>query len=45
MNCARAFFQTVGLSKDVLTAKSKQLSRLLGIKNAAENEESLQTSK
>jgi len=38
---AISLFQTVGLSKDVLTAKSKQLSRLLGIKNAAEYEERL----
>jgi len=38
---AISLLQTVGLSKDVLTAKSKQLTRLLGIKNAAEYEERL----
>ncbi len=38
---AISLFQTVGLPKDVLTAKSKQLGRLLGIKNAAEYEERL----
>jgi hypothetical protein len=38
---AISLFQTVGLPRDVLTAKSKQLSRLLGIKNAAEYEERL----
>jgi len=38
---AISLFQTVGLPKDVLTTKSKQLSRLLGIKNAAEYEERL----
>jgi len=38
---AISLLQTVGLPKDVLTAKSKQLSRLLGIKNAAEYEERL----
>jgi len=38
---AISLIQTVGLSKDVLTARSKQLSRLLGIKNAAEYEERL----
>jgi len=38
---AISLFQTVGLPKDVLTARSKQLSRLLGIKNAAEYEERL----
>jgi len=38
---AISLFQTVGLSRDVLTAKGKQLSRLLGIKNAAEYEERL----
>lgn len=36
-----SLFQTVSLPKDVLTAKSRQLSRLLGIKNAAEYEERL----
>jgi len=36
-----SLIQTVGLPKDVLTARSKQLSRLLGIKNAAEYEERL----
>jgi len=38
---AISLFQTVGLPRDVLTAKSRQLSRLLGIKNAAEYEERL----
>jgi hypothetical protein len=38
---AISLFQTVGLPRDVLTAKSKQLSRLLGIKNAAQYEERL----
>jgi len=38
---AISLFQTVSLPKDVLTAKSRQLSRLLGIKNAAEYEERL----
>jgi HEPN domain-containing protein len=38
---AISLIQTVGLPKDVLTARSKQLSRLLGIKNAAEYEERL----
>jgi HEPN domain-containing protein len=38
---AISLFQTVGLPRDVLTAKSKQLSRLLGIKNVAEYEERL----
>jgi HEPN domain-containing protein len=38
---AISLLQTVGLPKDVLTAKSKQLSRLLGTKNAAEYEERL----
>jgi len=38
---AISLFQTVGLPKDVLTAKSRQLSRLHGIKNAAEYEERL----
>jgi HEPN domain-containing protein len=33
--------QTIGLPRDVLTTKSKQLTRLLGIKNAAEYEERL----
>jgi hypothetical protein len=32
---------TIGLSRDVLTSRSKQLTRLLGIKNAAEYEERL----
>jgi len=36
-----SLIQTVGLPKDILTARSKQLSRLLGIKNAAEYEERL----
>jgi len=31
-----SLIQTTGLPKDILTARSKQLSRLLGIKNAAE---------
>ena len=35
---AISLFQTVSLPKDVLTAKSRQLSRVLGIKNAAEYE-------
>ena len=38
---AISLFQTVSLPKDVLTAKSRQLSRLLEIKNAAEYEERL----
>jgi len=38
---AISLFQTVGLPKDVLIAKGKQLSRLLGVKNAAEYEERL----
>lgn len=38
---AISLLQTVSLPRDVLTAKSKQLSRLLGIKNAAESEERL----
>jgi HEPN domain-containing protein len=38
---AISLFQTVGLPRDVLTAKSKQLSRLLVIKNVAEYEERL----
>lgn len=38
---AISLFQTVGLPRDVLAAKSKQLSRLLGIKNVAEYEERL----
>jgi len=38
---AISLFQTVGLPKDILTAKSRQLSRLLGIKNTAEYEERL----
>lgn len=38
---AISLFQTVGLPRDVLAAKSKQLSRLLSIKNAAEYEERL----
>jgi HEPN domain-containing protein len=38
---AVSLFQTVGLPRDVLAAKSKQLSRLLGIKNVAEYEERL----
>ena len=38
---AISLFQTVSLPRDVLSAKSKQLSRLLGIKNAAEYEERL----
>ena len=38
---AISLFQTVGLPKEVLTTKSKQLSRLLDIKNAAEYEERL----
>jgi len=38
---AISLFQTVGLPKDILASKSKQLSRLLGIKNAAEYEERL----
>jgi len=38
---AITLLQTVSLPKDVLKAKSKQLSRLIGIKNAAEYEERL----
>jgi hypothetical protein len=38
---AISLFHTVNLPRDVLTVKSKQLSRLLGIKNAAEYEERL----
>jgi HEPN domain-containing protein len=38
---AISLLQTVDLPKDLLTAKSKQLSRLLGVKNAAEYEERL----
>jgi len=38
---AISLLQTAGLPKDVLMAKSRQLSRLLGIKNAAEYEERL----
>jgi len=38
---AISLLQTVSLPKDVLTAKSRQLSRLLGVKNAAEYEERL----
>jgi len=38
---AISLFQTAGLPTDVLMAKSRQLSRLLGIKNAAEYEERL----
>jgi len=38
---AISLFQTVALPRDILAAKSKQLSRLLGIKNAAEYEERL----
>jgi len=38
---AISLFQTAGLPKDILASKSKQLSRLLGIKNAAEYEERL----
>jgi len=38
---AVSLLQTVGLPKDILASKSKQLSRLLGIKNAAEYEERL----
>jgi len=38
---AVSLFQIIGLPKAVLTAKSRQLSRLLGIKNAAEYEERL----
>jgi HEPN domain-containing protein len=38
---AISLFLTVGLPRDVLTSKNRQLSRLLGIKNAAEYEERL----
>lgn len=38
---AISLLQTTGLPRDVLTAKSKQLTRLLAIKNAAEYEERL----
>lgn len=38
---AISLLQTVPLPKDVLTTKSKQLSRLLAVKNAAEYEERL----
>ena len=38
---AISLLQTTGLPRDVLTTKSKQLTRLLGIKNAAEYEERL----
>ena len=38
---AISLFQTVGLPRDVLLVKSRQLSRLLGIKNTAEYEERL----
>lgn len=38
---AITLLQTVGLPRDVLTAKSRQLNRLLAIKNAAEYEERL----
>lgn len=38
---AISLLQTVNLPKDVITSKSRQLSRLLGIKNAAEYEERL----
>jgi HEPN domain-containing protein len=38
---AISLFQTIHLPRDILVAKSKQLSRLLGIKNAAEYEERL----
>jgi len=42
---AISLLQTAGLPKDVLIAKSRQLSRLLGIKNAAEYEERLMDKK
>jgi len=38
---AISLFQTVGLPRDVLLVKSRQLSRLLEIKNTAEYEERL----
>ncbi|MGQ9597550.1 MAG: HEPN domain-containing protein [Thermoproteota archaeon] len=38
---AISLLQAVDLPKDILTAKSKQLSRLLGVKNIAEYEERL----
>lgn len=38
---AISLLQTVDLPKDVLKAKSKQLSSLLGVKNVAEYEEHL----
>jgi len=38
---AISLLQTVGLPRDILASKSKQLSRWLGIKNAAEYEERL----
>lgn len=38
---AISLLQTVNLPKDVIKSKSRQLSRLLGIKNAAEYEERL----
>ena len=40
---AIALLQTLSLPRDVLSVKGRQLSRLLGIKNAAEYEERLMT--
>jgi len=42
---AVTLLQTLNLSKDALSSKGRQLSRLLGIKNAAEYEERLLTQK
>jgi HEPN domain-containing protein len=38
---AIALLQTLGIPKDTLKSKSRQLSRLLGVKNASEYEERL----